>query len=84
MKARIDKVVGWGEMVFAVTTIDKREVLQMGIVIQNQIVEYNDAEELQHLDGCRHRVSANQLSTFLIAQMTVLIVAASVDFGQSS
>ena len=72
MQTCVDEVVSWSKMIFSVTTVDKREVLQMCIIIEGKIVEDNDAEVLQDFDGSSLDVFADDVSTFLITQITQL------------
>ena len=48
MQTCIDEVVCWSKMIFSVTTVDEREIFQMGIIIEGKIVEHNDTEKLQN------------------------------------
>ena len=42
METGIDEVVCWSEMIFPITAIDEWEVLQVGIIIEGEIVEHDD------------------------------------------
>ena len=70
-------------MIFPIATIHQGEVLQVSIIVQNQIIEDNYAEELQDFNGSRLGVTANDFSTFFITQIAVLVVAAAIGFRQS-
>ena len=56
----------------------------MRVIVEGKIVEDNDAEELQDFDGSSLDVFADDVSTFLITQVAVLEIAATIGIGQSS
>ena len=66
MEAGVDEVVCRGKVVFAITSVDKREVLQVSIIIQGEIVEHDDTEEFQDFNGSRFNVFTNDVGAFLI------------------
>ena len=55
----------------------------MRIIIESEIVEDNDAEVLQDFDGSSLDVFADDVSTFLITQITIFEIAATIGIGQS-
>ena len=83
MQTCIDEVVCWSKMIFSITTVDKREVLQMCIIIEGKIVEHNDTEKLQNFYGRSLNILANDVCTFLITQITILEITSSIGVCQS-
>ena len=55
----------------------------MRIIIESEIVEDNDAEVLQDFDGSSLDVFADDVSTFLITQITIFEIAATIGIGQA-
>ena len=66
MQTGVDEVIGWSKMIFPITTIDEREILQMGIIIEGEIIEHDDTEKLQNFYRCSFDVFAYDVSTFLV------------------
>ena len=55
----------------------------MRIIIESEIVEDNNAEVLQDFDGSSLDVFADDVCTFLITQITIFEIAATIGIGQS-
>jgi len=75
METRIDKVVSWSQMIFAIATINERKVLQVRIIVERQIIEDYHSEELQDFNGCCLDILSDNISALLIAEITILVVA---------
>ena len=83
MQACVDEIIGGSQMILAVTSIDKREILKMGIIVKCEIVEDYDSEEFHDFNGCGLHVSADDVGTFFITKVIVFEVTASIGISQS-
>ena len=83
MQTCIDEIVCWSQMIFSVTAVDEREVLQVGIIIEGEIVEHDDTEKLQNLHRSCLNIPADDVSTLLVTQIAVFEIAASIGICQS-
>lgn len=41
MQAGVNEIIGWGQMIFTVTSVYQREILQMCVIVENEVVEYD-------------------------------------------
>ena len=71
-------------MIFSVSTVYQREILQVGIIIQNKIVEYNDTKELQYLNRSSLGILPNKFCTFFVTEIAVFVVTTTIGLGQTS
>ena len=83
MQTGIDKVVCRSKMIFPITTIDERKVLQVGIIIEGKIIEHNDTEELQNLNRSGLNVPTDDVSALLVTQIAILEIVSTIGIRQS-
>ena len=83
MEACIDEIIGRSQMVLSVTSVNEREVLEVGIIIEGEIVEHHYAEEFQYLNRSSIYILADDISTFLITQVAVFVITTSIDVCQT-
>ena len=81
MEAGIDKVVCWSQMILTIIAVDEREVLQVSIIVEDEIVEDDHAKKLQYLNRSRPHIFADDIGTFLITQIAILVVTPAIDLG---
>ena len=55
----------------------------MGIIIEGEIVEHDNTEKLQDFYRCSFDVFADNVSAFLVTQVAIFEIAATIGIGQS-